>query len=51
MENSMYMTKAYKLTGTAKIKGMCDYVSYLIQNDCKFIIFAHHLEVLDAIEN
>lgn len=51
MENSMYMTKAYKLTGQAKIKGICDYASYLIQNDCKFIVFAHHLEVLDAVEN
>ena len=47
----MYMTKAYKLTGSSKVKGICDYVSYLVQNDCKFIIFAHHLEVLDAIEN
>lgn len=50
METEMFMTKAYKLTAQAKIKGVCEYVSYLIQSDCKFLIFAHHLDMLDAIE-
>jgi superfamily II DNA or RNA helicase len=50
METEMFMTKAYKLTAQAKIKGVCEYVSYLIQSDCKFLVFAHHLEMLDAIE-
>lgn len=44
-------TKAYMLTGKAKIPGIKEYVSYLIDNSCKFLIFAHHSEVLDAIED
>jgi len=43
-------TKAYSLTGKAKITGIVDYVNYLLVNKCKFLIFAHHLEVLDSIE-
>lgn len=50
MESDMFMSRAYSLTSKAKMKGVCDYVSYLIQSDCKFIIFAHHLEMLDMIE-
>ena len=42
--------KAYCLTGEAKIKGICEYITYLIDNSCKFLIFAHHTSVLDAIE-
>ena len=42
--------KAYCLTGEAKIKGICEYITYLIDNSCKFLIFAHHTIVLDAIE-
>lgn len=43
-------TKAYALTGKAKIVGIVDYVSYLLENNCKFLIFAHHRDVLNAIE-
>ena len=43
-------TKAYMLTGKAKIPGIKEYVTYLIDNSCKFLIFAHHTDVLDAIE-
>jgi SWI/SNF-related matrix-associated actin-dependent regulator 1 of chromatin subfamily A len=43
-------TKAYSLTGKAKLIGILDYVSYLLENNCKFLIFAHHREVLDGIE-
>ena len=42
--------KAYMLTGQSKLPGICDYVNYLIDNSCKFLIFAHHMEILDAIE-
>jgi hypothetical protein len=51
--------KAYKLTGHAKLKGICEYISVLIKSkkkinkildECKFLIFAHHLNILDAIE-
>ena len=43
--------KAYSMTGEAKLPGIRDYVNYLIDNSCKFLIFAHHSEVLDAIED
>ena len=42
--------KAYMLTGQSKLPGIRDYVNYLIDNSCKFLIFAHHTEILDAIE-
>lgn len=50
METEIFMSKALMLTCKAKAKGVADYVSYLIQSECKFIIFAHHLEMLDAIQ-
>ena len=42
--------KAYLLTGQSKLPGIRDYVNYLIDNSCKFLIFAHHTEILDTIE-
>ena len=29
---------------------MKEYIHYLIDNKCKFLIFAHHIVMLDAIE-
>ena len=43
--------KCYCLTGRAKIPGIQSYLKDLIANEVKFIIYAHHIEVLDAIEN
>ena len=43
-------SKAYSMTGEAKLPGIIDYVNYLVDNSCKFLIFAHHTEILDAIE-
>ena len=43
--------KAYSLTGEAKLPGIRDYVNYLVDNSCKFLIFAHHSEILDSIED
>ena len=45
-----YLVNAYGLTGTAKIKGIIEFVETLLENRCKFLIFAHHYDVLDAIE-
>ncbi|CDW80246.1 snf2 family n-terminal domain containing protein [Stylonychia lemnae] len=44
-----FMT-AYRLTGLSKIDGITEFMDTLIENNCKFIIFAHHLEVLDGLE-
>jgi SWI/SNF-related matrix-associated actin-dependent regulator 1 of chromatin subfamily A len=45
--------KCYKLTGLAKIDGICEYLEEIIDDsaDEKIIIFAHHLEVLDKLEH
>lgn len=45
-----YLVNAYGLTGLAKIKGILEFTETLLDNKVKFIIFAHHYEVLDAIE-
>jgi SNF2 family DNA or RNA helicase len=42
--------KAYKMTGESKIEGVCDFVENLVDNGAKFLIFAHHLCMLDALE-
>ena len=44
------LTKCYLLTGLAKLKGITQYVRDIIENECKFLIFAHHIEVMDGIE-
>ena len=45
-----YLVNAYGLTGLAKIKGILEFTETLVENKCKFLIFAHHFDVLDAIE-
>ena len=42
--------KVYKLSAEAKAAGVKDYIHYLIENKCKFLIFAHHISMLDSIE-
>ena len=42
--------KVYKLSAEAKASGVKEYIHYLIDNKCKFLIFAHHIVMLDAIE-
>lgn len=39
----------YNESGVAKQKAICDYISKLFMNKQKFIIFAHHQNVMDAI--
>lgn len=46
-----YICDSYKITAKAKLKGVVEYVGYLLENDCKFLAFAHHQEMLDAIES
>lgn len=49
-DKAAYLINAYNLTGSAKIKGILEFMDTLIESRVKFIIFAHHFEVLDAIE-
>lgn len=46
---SLY-NKAYLLTGLAKIEGITNYINYLLEEDQKFLVFAHHTEILNKIE-
>ena len=42
-----YLLNAYAMTGAAKVKGVIEFIDTLLENKCKFIVFAHHYEVLD----
>ena len=35
---------------SSKIQGVKDYIHYLLDNKCKFLVFAHHKIMLDALE-
>ena len=41
---------AYKLTGEAKIAGSIEFIQTLVENGQKILVFAHHINVLDAIQ-
>ena len=41
---------AYRLTGEAKVKGVCEFVETLYENGAKFLIFAHHTSVITELE-
>ena len=41
---------AYRLSGEAKVKGVCEFVETLFDNGAKFLIFAHHKSVIDEIQ-
>ena len=40
----------YRKSGEAKLSSIIQYISDLLENDIKFLVFAHHLSVLDGIE-
>ena len=42
--------KLYVDTGQAKIAGVREYVSDMLECGAKFLVFAHHLPVLDGVE-
>jgi SWI/SNF-related matrix-associated actin-dependent regulator of chromatin subfamily A-like protein 1 len=44
-----FMT-AYRLSGEAKVKGVCEFVETLFENGAKFLIFTHHQTVRDEIQ-
>lgn len=41
---------AYRKTGEAKVKGVCEFLETLSENGAKFLVFAHHTTVMDEIE-
>lgn len=41
---------AYRLTGEAKVKGVCEFIETLFENGAKFLVFAHHKAVMDELQ-
>lgn len=41
---------AYRLTGMSKLPGIADFLDTLMQNDTKFLLFAHHTSVIEGLE-
>lgn len=44
------LMQMYKETSVAKEAPVCEYVENLIFGGCKFLVFGHHLAMLDALE-
>lgn len=42
--------EAYTRTGQAKVKGVLEFAKVLLDNDQKFLLFTHHISVLDEYE-
>lgn len=42
---------AYRLTGEAKVKSVCEFLDTLAENGAKFLVFAHHQTVMNSIED
>ena len=39
------------MTGLAKVKGVTEWLDNILDNkDCKFILYAHHLDVMNELE-
>ena len=49
-EEYLSFMEAYKLTGQAKVEGVKDFIENLIENGVKFLLFAHHQNILDKYE-
>ncbi len=44
------LMQAYRLTGLSKVDGVCEFIETLTDNGAKFLVFAHHMCMLDALE-
>ncbi|XP_054007521.1 SWI/SNF-related matrix-associated actin-dependent regulator of chromatin subfamily A-like protein 1 [Hylaeus anthracinus] len=51
IERHTALLQYYNESGIAKQKAICDYISKLLKDKHKFLVFAHHQSVLDAICN
>ena len=48
-KNKDNLMEYYRSTSLAKIPGVVNYMTKLLQIQDKFLVFAHHLQLLDAI--
>ena len=49
ISNNPFM-EAYRLTGLSKFEGVCEFIETLVDNGAKFLVFAHHICMIDALE-
>ena len=40
----------YRKTGESKLSSVIQYIADLLENNAKFLVFAHHLSVLNGVE-
>ena len=46
----MIFMQLFGLTSEAKLQGVKDYIDEMFHNEKKFIIFAHHLNMMKALQ-
>jgi len=46
----MAVSQTFKLTAEAKMESVAKYIEYLLSNEIKFLLFAHHHVMLDRLE-
>ena len=49
-ENNFEYSQLFQLSGQAKLKSILQYVDNLLEYKKKFLIFAHHIAILDGIQ-
>jgi SWI/SNF-related matrix-associated actin-dependent regulator of chromatin subfamily A-like protein 1 len=42
--------RCYFLSGMAKLQSVKEYVTAILENDVKIVIFAHHKVIMDVLE-
>ncbi len=45
------MMRCYLLSAMAKIQSVKEYITAILQNDVKIIIFAHHKVIMDELDS
>ncbi|XP_057818807.2 uncharacterized protein LOC131031948 isoform X2 [Cryptomeria japonica] len=50
LSQQQLISKIYTESAEVKIPAVLDYMQTMIEGGCKFLVFAHHLSMLDAIE-
>lgn len=51
MNRNESLSKAYRLTGEAKVAGTIEFMEALFEAEAKFLLFAHHQCVMDTYED
>jgi len=49
-KNGAAATELFRLTGLAKVDAVAEYVQYLVEAECRFLLFAHHHAVMDTLQ-